>query len=65
MTKNTTNQRKHAARKSVDRVAPDKPPAKRSPSLWQVAVQCDGEKQQRKLFDEFCQRGFRCRLLNL
>ena len=31
--------------------------------LYEVVIECDSEDQQRKLYDEFEERGYRCRLL--
>ena len=33
--------------------------------LFQVVVECDGEDEQRRVFDQMCGQGLKCRLLNL
>jgi ParB-like chromosome segregation protein Spo0J len=41
---------------------PDEPDV---PELFQVVVECDGEEQQRELYERFAAEGLKCRLLNL
>jgi len=35
------------------------------PELFQVVIECDGEEQQRTLYERFVAEGLKCRLLNL
>lgn len=35
------------------------------PELFQVVIQCDGEDQQRELYEEMQERGLPCKLLML
>jgi len=35
------------------------------PELYQVVIQCDGENQQRELYEEMQERGLPCKLLML
>lgn len=35
------------------------------PELFQVVIQCDGEQQQRELYEEMQRRGLPCKLLIL